>query len=75
MVPKGKSLTWNFRLWVQNSRYYFAACWVDLAGAHRCTLMCIRFPPGPLCQALLPLKVLSISILLHLLQNLHPTIP
>lgn len=37
--------------------------------------MCIRFPPGPLCQALLPLKLLSISTPLYLSQSLHPTVP
>lgn len=50
-----------------------AACRVHL-GACRCTLVGLRLPPGPNFQALLPVKLLSISTPLHLSQSLHPNI-
>lgn len=45
-----------------------AGCTWGLVGAHSHAL---RLPPGPLCQALLPWKLFSISPHLHLSQSLH----
>lgn len=49
-----------------------AACRVHL-GAYRCTLVGLRLPPGPNFQALLPVKLLSISTPSTCLRAYTPT--